>query len=146
MIRILTILIFILAGLPRVGIDMIEASFGHDCSEMVCQHTEIEPPMSECCDEPAPVLAVIDEYCSMSGGDCRCGVSPDNDHAPGPKAPLQRSDTQLTLGLSATGSVEVPSWAVASDYGLAGIAGLIDGLASLRTHNQTQALLGIWRT
>lgn len=142
MIRILTILILLLAGLPRVDIGMLGSSVGRDCTEMVCQQPVIAP--SGCCDEPVPVVN-MDEYCPMSGGPCRCGVAPDDDRTPTPKAPFQRSDTQITLGLSDL-SAEVPSWNTSADieHGIA--TDLVDGLASLRTHNETQALLGIWQT
>ena len=142
MMRILTILILLLAGLPRVDIGMFGSSAGHDCTEMVCQQPVIAP--SGCCDEPAPVVD-MDEYCPMSGGECRCGVTPDEDRTPTPKAPFQRSDTQITLGLFEA-SAEIPSWTTSAEIKHGGATDLFDGLASLRTHNETQALLGIWQT
>ncbi|MBL4808730.1 MAG: hypothetical protein JKY43_01565 [Phycisphaerales bacterium] len=148
MTRLLTILILLLAGLPQVGIGMtgmtgmFGASAGHDCADMVCQQPVIAP--TECCDESEPVVD-MDEYCSMSGGACRCGVAPADDRVPNPKAPLQRSDTQITLGLSKA-LVELPRWNTPADAGQAVATDLVVGLASLRTHNETQALLGIWQT
>ncbi len=146
MMRTLTILILLLAGLPRVDIGMFNSSTGHACTEMVCQEPVIAPVIapSGCCDEPASVVD-MDEYCPMSGGECRCGVTPDDDRAPTPKAPFQRSDTQITLGLSDS-SVEAPSWGTSADIEHGVATDLFDGLASLRTHNETQALLGIWQT
>ncbi|MBL4698849.1 MAG: hypothetical protein JKX70_08440 [Phycisphaerales bacterium] len=140
--RTLTILILLLAGLPRVDIGMFDSSAGHDCTEMVCQQPVITP--SGCCEEPAPVVD-MDEYCPMSGGECRCGVTPDDDRTPTPKAPFQRSDTHFTLGLFDS-SAEVPRLDTSADIEHGVATDLFDGLASLRTHNETQALLGIWQT
>ena len=145
MIRILTILILLFAGLPRVGtgmIGVIGSSAEHECAEMVCQQPVIAP--TSCCDEQAPVID-MDEYCPMSGGPCQCGVAPDDDRTPNPKAPLQRSDSQITLGLAKT-SVELPRWNTPAEAGRAVATDQVVGLASLRTHNETQALLGIWQT
>ena len=143
MMRILTILILLLAGLPRVDIGMIGSSAGHDCNEMVCQQPVIAS--SGCCDEPAPVVDMDDDYCPMSGGECRCGVTPEDDRSPTPKSPFQRSESRITLGLTGS-STEAPSWSSSAGIEHGVVTDLVDGLASLRTHNETQALLGIWQT
>lgn len=142
MMRILTISILLLAGLLRVDIGVIGVLDGHDCTEMVCHQPVIAS--SGCCDEPAQAVD-MDEYCPMSGGECRCGVTPDDDHTPRPKAPHQRSDSLFMLGLFES-SAEIPSWDISASIEHGVMADLVDGQASLRTHNETQALLGIWQT
>lgn len=99
-----------------------------------------------CCDELTQVVepaVEMAEFCPMSGGKCRCGVTP-QDRTPERKDPLQRSDSQITLGLSKV-SVELPTWTPNVSLNGAVATDLVVGLASLRTHNETQALLGIWR-
>jgi len=137
----MTILILILAGLPRVGIGMIGAPVSTGCDDMVCQPIVIE---SSCCSEQAPIVD-MDEYCPMSDGPCRCGITPTDDGSPAPQAPLQRSETQFTLGLSAK-PLQVCIWTVNPDEQLILMTGLVGNLHALRTHTETQAILGIWRT
>jgi len=141
MIRLLTILILMLAGIPRVGIGMIGAPAVADCSDMVCQPVVVE---STCCSELMPVVD-MDEFCPMSGGPCRCGITPGDDSNPSPKAPLQRSETQITLGLFAEPR-QACIWTAARDEHPAPMMGLVGNLHALRTHTQIQAILGIWRT
>ena len=141
MIRMLTILILLLAGIPRVGIGIIGAPADTGCNDIVCQPVMVG---SSCCDEPSTGLD-MDEYCPMSGGPCRCGITPGDDRNPTPKAPIQRSETQITLGLSEA-PVQICIWTVSSDEHSKPMAGLVGNLHSLRTHSETQAILGIWRT
>ena len=141
MIRMLTILILLLAGIPRVGIGMIGTAGDAGCNDAVCQPVVVE---SSCCSDPVPAID-MDEYCPMSGGPCRCGVSPGNDRNELPEAPLQRSESQITLGLSAD-PVRICVWTANNDEHSAPMAGLVGNLHALRTHCETQAILGIWRT
>ena len=137
----MTILMFLLAGILRAGILMIGAPDNTGCDDVVCQPVVVE---SSCCGEPAAVVD-MDEYCPMSGGPCRCGVTPGDDRSPAPDAPLQRSETQITLGFS-TAPVQICVWTVSSDEHSTPMAGLVGNLHALRTHTETQAILGIWRT
>lgn len=139
--RLMTILILLLAGIPWVGIRMIGAPADTGCTVMVCQPVMAE---SGCCEDPSTVVD-MDEYCPMSGGPCRCGITPGNDRNPAPKAPLQRSDTQITLGLSAK-PIQICIWTVSSDDHSTPMTGLVGNLHALRTHCETQAILGIWIT
>lgn len=141
MMRLMAILIFLLAGIPRVGIGMIGAPADTGCNDVVCQPVVVE---SSCCSGPTPVVD-MDEYCPMSDGPCRCGVSPDDDRNQPPEAPLQRSESQITVGLTAA-SHQVCIWTVRRDQQSAAMAGLVGNLHALRTHAETQAILGIWRT
>lgn len=139
--RYLTILMLLLVGLPRVGVGIIGMQAQTGCTETVCQPVVVQV---SCCGLETPAQD-MDEYCPMSGGACRCGVSPADEPERGPKAPLQRSENQITLGLSFA-SVHVQSWKNDRDACSVLRSGLIANLVSLRTHNETQALLGVWRT
>tara|TARA_A100001391_G_scaffold204724_1_gene201475 strand:+ start:1608 stop:2036 length:429 start_codon:yes stop_codon:yes gene_type:complete len=142
MMRLLTILIVLLAGLPRVGLGLIEAPADTGCSDMVCQPVIIE---KGCCSEPAPAQD-MSVYCPMSDGPCRCGVDRNDDPQRAPEAPLQRSDSQITLGLSRA-VAQVCIWSI-SDDGQTDrpMIGLVEHVHARRTHSETQAILGIWRT
>lgn len=141
MIRMMTILILLLAGIPRVDIGVIGGSADTGCTDVVCQPAVVE---SSCCSEPATVVD-MDEYCPMSDGPCRCGVSPGDDRNQSPEAPLQRSESQITLGLTAE-TRQVCIWTVRRNEHSSPMAGLVGNLHALRTHAETQAILGIWRT
>ena len=170
MIRIITILMLVLAGLPRVGMGVFDGSgfsalFGGGCTVALIEPV-IEPAgdpvieASSCCNMQEPVqmdmakLGIVkvdmddldmDDYCPMSGGECTCGVAPDHQPTPTPKAPFQSNDSRITLGLTKVPR-EVPQWMrsdVQSDHAL---TQLVAGLVSLQSHHEKQARLGIWRT
>lgn len=141
MMRLMTILILLLAGIPRVGIGMIGGPADAGCNDVVCQPVVVE---SGCCSVISPVVD-MDEYCPMSDGPCRCGVRRGDDHNQSPEEPLQRSETQITLGLTAE-TRQICIWTVRRDEHSAPMAGLVGNLHALRTHTETQAILGIWRT
>lgn len=150
MIRIVTILMLVLAGLPQVGIGAFDgAGFSAPCSSR-CAPPIIHESVVEhsCCGDMAsqePLQLDMDEYCPMSGGQCTCGMAPDPQPTPTPKSPLQSSDSRITLGLTKVPS-EVPQWMrsdLQSDHTL---AQLTAGLVSLQSHQEKQARLGIWRT
>lgn len=141
MIRLMVILVLMLAGIPRVGIGMIGAPTGTGCDDMVCQPVVVE---SSCCSDAATAVDMY-EYCPMSDGPCRCGITPTDDRNPAPKAPIQRSETQFTFGLNAQ-PVQICIWTVVSDDHSTPMIGLVGNLHELRTHSETQAILGIWRT
>lgn len=141
MMRLITILILLLAGLPRIGVGTISVSADTGCNDVVCQPVVVE---SSCCDDPE-IAMDMDEFCPMSGGPCRCGITSDGDRNQLPPAPFQRGETQITLGLSAE-SLQVGIWTVSSDEHSAPLIGLVWNLHALRTHTETQAILGIWIT
>jgi hypothetical protein len=140
-IRLMTILILLLAGIPRVGIGMIGAPADSGCNDAVFQPIVVQ---TSCCIDSEPVVD-MSEYCPMSGGPCRCGITPGDDRDPLPVPPLQRSESQITLGLSDS-PVQVCNWLVSKDEHSTPMPALVGSLHSLRTHAETQALLGIWRT
>ncbi len=153
MIRLMTILILLLAGLPQVGIGMFGSPMDTGCQHAVCQPVVVE---TSCCFEPTPsvdsaadsvadTVVGMDEYCPMSGGPCRCGITPNDDRNPVPMAPFQRNETQITLGLFAQ-PFQVCIWTTSDDEHSRPILGLVGNLHALRTHAETQAVLGIWIT
>lgn len=143
MMRLMTILILLLAGIPRVGIGMIGSPRDTDCNDMVCQPIVVQKETS-CCGEPDPVID-MDEFCPMSNGPCRCGVSPTDDHDRKPIDPLQRNESKITLGIFKA-PVQICIWTTINDGHSGTMSGLVENLHALRTHAQTQAILGIWTT
>lgn len=158
MIRIITMLMLVLAGLPRVGIGAFDGSgisvlFGDGCSVALCEPVG-EPVVeaSGCCILTMPEsvgMVPVDKdmaaYCPMSGGRCTCGMAPDPQPTPTPKAPLQSNDSRITLGLTKVPS-EVPQWVRSDLHADHAFTQLVAGLVSLQSHQEKQARLGIWRT
>lgn len=134
MTRYLAILVLMIAGLPRLGVGL---SMGrHDEAEAAC-HRVIKP--MACCGGGSGE----DAYCPMSDGPCRCLIAPAPDPEPRPQLPLPRSDrdfftslpnepTEITLLPEPLSTPLRPGSRV--------------GLTGSKSHNQLQALLGIWRT
>ena len=82
--------------------------------------------------------------CPTNGGPCDCAISPERDRRPAPDAPLPRSAPDR-LPVSTSQSTEVRSTIAPEPLPARAPAWSPDRLGS-RTHNETQALLGIWRT
>lgn len=80
----------------------------------------------------------------MSGGPCQCGVSPLPDQQPTPHTPLPRTDRESVTAVPRQPIQFVPEADAerGSPTCPAGHQSLLAGL----THNEIQALLGIWRT
>ncbi len=144
MVRLLAILVLVASGLPRLGVVLADSQ-DHDC-ESVC-HTPVVK--AGCCGHPI-VEKTTDAgcggsgFCVMSGGPCRCGVAPTTSPERRPDAPLPRTDrdsiTALPDGPAQITPVSEPDDAAPSMASLAG------GIHTGKTHNEVQALLGIWRT
>ena len=149
----------LLAGLPGGGIGLLQLTQRGGCTKALCQ---VEPvaaqPVMEmsCCSltqafeqsetvDKTADKATNSDYCPMSGGPCRCGVSPADDTPSRPKAPLSSSSSDVLLGLHTDSQRTLNPFADALAESTP-TAAFTDGLTSLRTHNETQALLGIWHT
>lgn len=80
----------------------------------------------------------------MSGGACTCAVSPGPDRQPIPNAPLPRSESDsLTAVPPSPSAVPWPSHPATEPVRSVPLSvGLFEGF----THNEVQAILGIWRT
>ncbi len=129
--RWMAILILFLAGLPRVGIGAGEAV---RCDDAACRPVVVQ---ETCCG------TTVIEACPANGGKCRCGMAPDHHRDERPQAPQPRTERLplVTIALSVSRLV----WR-ASDVPPPHLArGLLDPTVAL-THNEVQALLGIWRT
>lgn len=144
MIRFCAILILVVSGLPRLGVDFAP---GHDRGrETTCHVVMVE---TNCCGHPIPVdfsdfRCESDAFCPMSKGPCQCGISP----APAPKrlpdAPLPRTDRDSVTGLP-NGPPKITP-AIETDDTTPLMASLVVGLRAGKTHNEVQALLGVWQT
>lgn len=135
MTRLLLIILLATSGLMRLPLAGVGAH--GDCGHQECA-TGIVTAMG-CCD----THSVEATFCPMSDGPCQCGVSPLPGPLPTPDAPLPKSDRDSLTAVPAPPiriqtDVELqPRSTVAGTSPLSLLAGL--------THNEIQALLGIWR-
>ncbi len=144
MIRILAILFLVASGLPRLGTGF---AAGQDrCGEMSCEMSAVEV---NCCDEPMPaadsdVGCGSDAFCPVSEGPCQCGISPTPARERLPDAPLPRTDRDSVTGLP-NGPPKITP-VIEPDDTTPSMASLVVGLRAGKTHNEVQALLGVWQT
>lgn len=106
------------------------------CVEPVSCCAAVE--ITTCCGE----VIVIEQPCPMSGGDCFCGVTPQENQ---PKTPA-RPGTQVS---------DLMAWIPVDQIGVDVVFGSERPRSTLRasttarlnrSHNQTQSLLGVWQT
>ena len=135
MIRLFTILLLVSAGFPRLG----AGSAG--CQDL-CGESGCHPPVvqSACCGRDSE-----DEgFCPMSNGPCECFAAPPPDPSPKPDVPLPRSERDTATDMPNGRPRVTPVLEPASDTPR--VASLVLGLTAGKSHNEVQALLGIWRT
>ncbi len=140
--RLLAILTLILAASPRLGVAAVEPqSQQPPCETLAC----CEPVVVEtCCGQTIEVVPATHASCPITGGSCACMAQPTEDSQPAVPAPMPRVGSDLMLAANAARSREV----VTTERVLA-IRRAETTLAALRanrTHNEAQALLGIWQT
>jgi len=144
MIRILAILVLIASGLPRLGMGF---AAGQDrCGETSCH---VPPVEVNCCGEPihptdSDFGCGSDAFCPMSEGPCQCGISPTPAPERRPDAPLPRTDRDSVTGLP-NGPPKITP-VIEPDGTMPSMASLVVGLRASKTHNEVQALLGVWQT
>jgi len=135
--RLLVILVLLASGLPGLGVVRAgDQSHHSSCDDAGCHPVAVR---TTCCGE-----TIEDAYCSMSGGKCRCAAAPAPTDQPQPPAPMPRPDRDSLTAIPHTPTtiaLVADDESLTSD-GLAQSLGLLAGL----THNEIQALLGIWRT
>lgn len=139
MIRLITILTLIFAAIPGLGVGLASGQAlgpGHACSSSGCHEVVIE---TSCCGESAEV-----SVCPMSGGPCTCAAAPMPDRQPRPDAPLPRTDRDSITGLP-NGPTQITP-VIEPDNATPTMASLVASLRAGKTHNEVQALLGIWIT
>lgn len=135
MTRVLAILILVAAGLPRLGVGL---AGGQDhCGEFACHQPVVQV---NCCDSEL----VEEAYCPMSKGPCECVAAPAPNTDPKPEAPLPRSDRDTVTGMP-NGPPQVMPVAE-PDTDAPKVASQVLALTAGKSHNEIQALLGIWRT
>ena len=142
--RFLAILILIVSGLPRLGTG---SAAGQDhCGDTSCHVPAVEV---SCCGEPVPPAdsgfgCGSETFCPMSEGPCQCGIYP----APAPErlpdAPLPRTDRDSATGLP-NGPPKITA-VIEPDDTTPSMASLVVGPRAGKTHNEVQALLGVWQT
>jgi len=129
--RVLAILLILLPALRGVGYLSVQAS-GNDHT-LCCKVVEVV----SCCGEVS-----LEEICSQSVSDCDCVAAPGDLPFPSPTPILP-----LTLGdliLDIPEPTEVISITLFDDQS-ASINQSIEQSRTVPTHNQAQAILGIWR-
>lgn len=136
MMRLVIILMLILGGLPRVG--SLFANNDEPAGAACCGEME---QAASCCGS----AMAEDGFCPMSNGPCRCGVAPAPDRDDWPKAPLPRSDrssaTFLAIASPAIAIVIEPDGAPGDSR-----PWFDAPCRGGQTHNEWQAILGVWRT
>tara|TARA_R110000782_G_scaffold57258_3_gene119541 strand:+ start:20445 stop:20891 length:447 start_codon:yes stop_codon:yes gene_type:complete len=144
MLRVLAITILIAAGLPRLGVGLVA---GQDhCGDTICHEPVID---MGCCgdslpDECSDLDCGSEAFCPVSEGPCKCGISetPAPDRLP--DAPLPRTDRDSPTGLP-NGPPKITP-VIEPDDSTPSMVSLVAGLRTGKTHNEVQALLGVWQT
>lgn len=144
MIRILAILVLVASGLPRLGT-------GFAAGQDHCGETACHVPVAEvsCCGESISAAdsdfgCGSDAFCPASEGPCQCGISPTPAPERLPDAPLPRTDRDLVTGLP-NGPPKITP-VIEPDDTTPSMASLVIGVRAGKTHNEVQALLGVWQT
>ena len=134
MLRLLLISVFALQ--PALWQGAVSRAPGHSHAEPGCC---VRVETTSCCGE-----SVIESVCSKSGGECRCVAMPDENPAPVPPAPLPRTDRDsLTAVIEPQPDLlDSPEMDGETVRFTAATFSLLQG----RSHNEIQALLGVWRT
>jgi len=92
-----------------------------------------------CCGE-----RVVERVCGKTGGACHCASAPSDTPKPRPEAPQPRSERET---LVAVPSSPVQSIAcLDADGACRPLFATSESRLASKTHNEIQALLGIWRT
>lgn len=148
MTRWLTLILFSLGVLHAAGISQPTGA-GDDCAILCATHKPTHEPAQA---QPAPsccplgvamAQAPADDYCPMSNGPCVCGITPDDAPAPSEPMPMPSRDRDT---LQMTRAPPAPLVIIATD--LPTPLNAIARTGSIRapfSHNQAQALLGVWR-
>jgi hypothetical protein len=131
----MTILMLLTAGLPRLGVGL---AGGQDaCGESACHQPVVQ---MSCCGSDSG----DDGFCPMSNGPCGCIAAPAPDPEPKPEAPLPRSDRDTITGMP-NGPPKI-ILVIEPDDSTPSMVSLVIGLRAGTTHNEVQALLGVWQT
>ena len=143
MIRILTILMLISAGLPRLGVGFVVVQ--GMCSESTCHQSIVQV---SCCQPVVQIGCCSSDsgdygFCPMSNGPCECVAAPAPFPEPKPEAPMPRSDRDSVTGMP-NGPPQVTT-IIELDSDAPRVASLVLALTAGKSHNEIQALLGTWR-
>lgn len=138
MIRLIAILMIALAaGFSGVGAGLVgETAQGLTCGLADCHEVVVEV---SCCG-----TTTVTDYCPKSDGPCRCSAAPLPHRQPLPEGPLPRSDrvSQTAVPNAPVRVVPMTTSGTSCSRGSVQSLGRLAGL----THNEVQAVLGIWRT
>jgi len=147
MIRWFTLILFFLGVLHASGI-ALPSSMGDDCATLCGSHEtpQVIAP-SSCCPsdntETQSTQTQSDDFCPMSNGPCTCGLNPANEHTPDEPMPAPQRERQ-TLQMMRGPPLAFQLITTDTPKRLIPVA-LTHSIRSGFSHNQTQALLGVWR-
>jgi len=151
MIRWFTLILFSLGMLHASGISL-PSSTGDDCATLCGSHQipQVIAPASCCPSENTETQSTQtqsddqnDDYCPMSNGPCTCGLSPANEHAPDEPMPAPQRERQ-TLQMMRGPPLAFELITTNPPKRLIPVA-LTGSIRAGFSHNQSQALLGVWR-
>lgn len=140
MTRWITLILFSLGVLHASGISL--PSGMSDCATLCGSHERVaQPPVSSCC-PLGDTQTQDDDYCPMSGGPCTCGLSPSDDTTPQEPMPAPQRDRD-SLQMDRAPPISLRT--IPLDIARIPLRSLrVGALHALVSHNQLQAILGIW--
>lgn len=136
MTRVLAILVFVLAGVPGLGVGVLGALAPHQCESSGCHVVAVE---ASCCSQSIETV-----YCPMSGGPCECATAslPEPRPRPDPPQPGPERDQIVAAPRPAVRPIPILPTVARLPCVRAARLSLLAGM----THNDIQAFLGTWRT
>ncbi len=144
MTRWLTLILFSIGVLHASGIS-VSGGAGRDCATECASHSvaEIQPKSSCCPLGDAKKRSPSDDYCSMSNGPCTCGITSDDAPAPTEPVPMPSRDRDsVPMTRAPPASIQI----ITTELPMRLLS--IARTGSIRagfSHNQAQALLGVWQ-
>ena len=141
--RFLTITMMLIGVLHAAGFAMPHAG-AESCDTMCDSHTQpVLKQESSCCVLGESIKAPQSDHCPMSNGPCRCSARPVNDQEHQEPLPLPSRDRD-TLQMVRAPPIGMQIIDFVLPKRLNAVA-VIDQVSSKFTHNQLQAILGVWR-
>ena len=144
MIRFFVILTLLASSLPRLGAGLVAGQEHSDETSCHVSAVEVNCCIEQVCDPDSALGCGSETFCPMSEGPCRCGISPTPAPERLPDAPLPRTDRDSVTGLP-NGPPKITP-VIEPDDTTPSMASLVVGPRAGKTHNEVQALLGVWQT
>lgn len=144
MTRWFALILFSLSIIHAAGISWTKGTHA-SCDQICGSHTLVEVALApSCCPlSDAMAHAPADDYCPMSNGPCTCGITPDDAPAPTEPMPMPSRDRDsMPMTRAPPASIELITAELPTRLlSIARTGSILAGFS----HNQAQALLGIWQ-